>query len=91
MDFYVNYNGKMDFEDLSYNDRIDDAPFAKDISGKPFVPSWYTLNFKLAYFINEYISLNAGVENITDVLYRPFASGISAPGRNFIVTLRGNF
>lgn len=90
LDFYANYNGKMDFEDLSYNDRIDDAPFAKDVTGKAFVPSWYTLNFKMAYFINENISLNAGVENITDQLYRPFASGISAPGRNFIVTLRGN-
>jgi hemoglobin/transferrin/lactoferrin receptor protein len=90
LDLYMNYNAKMDFEDLSYNDRIDDAPFAKDANGKAFVPSWYTLNFKLAYFINENISLNAGVENITDQLYRPFASGISAPGRNFIVTLRGN-
>jgi hemoglobin/transferrin/lactoferrin receptor protein len=91
MDLYANYNGKMDFDNLSYNDRIDDAPFAKDASGKPFVPAWYTLNFKIAYYVNKNLSLNAGVENITDVLYRPFASGISAPGRNFIFTLRGNF
>jgi hemoglobin/transferrin/lactoferrin receptor protein len=90
-DLYAIYNGKMDYENLSLNDRSDDFPFAKDASGKPFVPSWYTLNFKIAYYVNKNLSLNAGVENITDVLYRPFASGISAPGRNFIVTLRGNF
>lgn len=90
-DFYMNYNSGMSFEELSLNDRNDDATFAKDENGKPFVPSWYTLNFKFAYFLNKNLSLNAGVENITDVLYRPFSSGISAPGRNFILTLRGNF
>jgi len=91
MDLYAIYNGKMDFEDLSQNDRNDAVSFAKDASGKPFVPAWYTLNFKIAYYVNKNLSLNAGVENITDVLYRPFASGISAPGRNFMFTLRGNF
>jgi hemoglobin/transferrin/lactoferrin receptor protein len=90
-DLYVVYNAKMDFEDLSLNDRKDDFLFAKDSNGKPFVPAWYTLNFKIAYYVNKNLSLNAGVENITDVLYRPFASGISAPGRNFMFTLRGSF
>ena len=78
----------MAFEDLSLGDRNDDAPFAKDGDGKPFVPAWMTLNFKAAWFINRHLTLNGGIENITDQLYRPFGSGISAPGRNFIVAVK---
>lgn len=85
---YSVYNAGMAFEDLSLGDRNDDAPFAKDDDGKPFVPAWMTLNFKAAWFINRHLTLNGGIENITDELYRPFGSGISAPGRNFIVAVK---
>ena len=90
-DFYADYNSKLEYEDLSLNDRNDDAPFAKDANGLPYVPSWYTLNFKAGWYINKNLSVNAGVENITDQLYRPYASGISAPGINFIGALKVKF
>ncbi|MBN1415110.1 MAG: TonB-dependent receptor [Bacteroidales bacterium] len=90
-DFYSVYNSKMDFEDLALSERQDDAPYAKDDQGNPFVPGWYTLNFKGAWYINRTLALNAGIENITDRLYRPYASGLSAPGRNFMVALRARF
>ncbi|MBP7809587.1 MAG: TonB-dependent receptor [Bacteroidia bacterium] len=87
-DFYVNYNGAMTYEDLALSERLEPTVYAKDASGKPYVPSWYTLNFKLAFYASKYLAISAGVENITDNLYRPYASGISAPGRNFILSLR---
>lgn len=90
-DLYGLYNAKMDYEDLALSERADNEPYAKDVNGLPFVPGWYTLNFKAAWFINKNLVLNAGVENMTDQLYRPYASGISAPGRNFIVALRARF
>lgn len=90
-DVYADYNAAMAFEDLPLTERNDNAPYAKDANGNPFVPAWWTLNFKAAYYINKYLALNAGIENITDQLYRPYASGISAPGRNFIIALRGKF
>ena len=37
------------------------------------------------------LMLQLGVENIMDLHYRYFASGISAPGRNFVLTLRAYF
>jgi hemoglobin/transferrin/lactoferrin receptor protein len=55
------------------------------------MPSWYTLNLKTSYQINKTINFQFGIENILDVHYRTFASGISAPGRNFIVALKGRF
>lgn len=91
LDLYAQYNGKMEFKDLPLVDRTDNAPYAKDANGLPFTPAWYTLNFKAAYYINKYFSVNAGVENITNQLYRPYSSGISAPGRNFIVALKAQF
>jgi hemoglobin/transferrin/lactoferrin receptor protein len=55
------------------------------------MPSWFTVNARLSYQFNKYLGLQVACENILDQNYRVFASNISAPGRNFIVTLRGSF
>ncbi|HET6245495.1 MAG: TonB-dependent receptor [Bacteroidetes bacterium] len=54
-------------------------------------PAWFTLNFRSSLQINDFIQINAGIENILDHHYRPFSSGISAPGRNIFVALRLRF
>lgn len=90
-DLYAEYNAGMAFEDLPLSERVDATPYAKDNNGDPFVPAWTTLNFKAAWYINRTFTLNGGIENITDQLYRPFGSGISAPGRNFILSLKASF
>jgi len=87
-DFYMQYNGQMSYTDLPLNERNESSIYAITTDGKPYTPSWYTLNFKLGLYFNKRVSINAGVENVLDVLYRPFASGISAPGRNFSLSLR---
>ncbi len=90
-DLYADYNAGVDFEDLPLSEISDSAPYAKDENGNPFVPGWYTLNLKVSWFINSKFTLSGGVENITNQLYRPFASGISAPGINFIGSLKVSF
>lgn len=90
-DLYVEYNSEMKADDMPLSELADATPYAKDQNGLPFVPGWYTLNFKAAWFVNKVFTVNAGIENITDQLYRPYASGISAPGRNFLITLRAKF
>jgi hemoglobin/transferrin/lactoferrin receptor protein len=55
------------------------------------MPSWFTLNARVSYSITKDISFQLACENILDQNYRQFASNISAPGRNFILTLRGAF
>ncbi|MFK8009207.1 MAG: TonB-dependent receptor plug domain-containing protein [Saprospiraceae bacterium] len=52
---------------------------------------WTTYNFYSSYRFNDRLTLNFAVENILDTHYRPFASGVSAAGRNFIVSMRGSF
>jgi hemoglobin/transferrin/lactoferrin receptor protein len=91
LDLYALYNGKMEFENLPLSERNDNTPYAKNSEGFPFVPGWYTLNLKAGLYLNKYLAINFGVENITDNLYRSFGSGISAPGRNFIAAIKCKF
>ncbi|MEL7120719.1 MAG: TonB-dependent receptor, partial [Bacteroidota bacterium] len=53
------------------------------------VYAWQTLNIYSKLHINQIFSINLSVENISDFHYRTFSSGVSAPGRNFILALRG--
>ncbi len=55
------------------------------------MPSWYTLNIRASYDINTMFTVQAGVDNLLDLQYRTFASGINAPGRNIFGTLRIKF
>lgn len=91
LDFYVLYNGKMDYADFALSERTENGSYVKDESGLPYTPSWYTLNFKAGIYINKNLAVNAGIENITDQLYRPYGSGITAPGRNFIFAVHARF
>jgi hemoglobin/transferrin/lactoferrin receptor protein len=55
------------------------------------MPSWFTINARAGYNFSKNLSLQLMLENITDLNYRYFASGISAPGRNLSITLRSAF
>ena len=55
------------------------------------MPSWVTANMKGNLFITNHLQIQFGIENVFDRNYRYFASGFSAPGRNFIVALRANW
>ncbi len=54
-------------------------------------PAWITVNARVGYQVNKILQLQVSVENIMDQNYRCFASGLSAPGRNLIATLRARF
>jgi hemoglobin/transferrin/lactoferrin receptor protein len=89
-DFFILYNGTKLLKDYNL--------FGEDnyqYATKNGVPAWYTFNAKCSYHLpiknRKSILLVAGIENILDVNYRIFASGISAPGRNFHATVRYSF
>jgi hemoglobin/transferrin/lactoferrin receptor protein len=91
LDFYAVYNGEISFKNLPPEEQSKAYIYAVDKNGNPYSPGWYTLNFKCMYQITEQLSINAGIENITSQRYRPYSSGITGPGRNFIVALRAMF
>ncbi|MFN8278866.1 MAG: TonB-dependent receptor [Saprospiraceae bacterium] len=54
-------------------------------------PAWFTLNIRATYNFWSSADVTLGIDNILDTQYRLFASGINAPGRNFIGALRYRF
>jgi hemoglobin/transferrin/lactoferrin receptor protein len=83
---YGMYNGWKKIKD--YNPDGEDNGQYATVDG---MPSWFSINWRASYWFTKNITLQLGVENIADKNYRYFASGFSAPGRNFIVAVRAAF
>ena len=83
---FANYSAWKRYEDYNLLGE-DNYAFALEGLG---MPSWYTLNARISYAFSKNISLQLACENILDRNYRSFASNISAPGRNLIITRRGH-
>jgi hemoglobin/transferrin/lactoferrin receptor protein len=58
---------------------------------KDGMPSWMTLNFTTFYAPAQNINMVFQIENMTDLNYRYFASGISAVGRNYVLSCKYMF
>jgi len=87
-DLYSVYNGPKRYEDMPPSETDKPSMYAKDENGNPWSPGWITFNLKISYDILKWAAVNAGIENIFDNRYRPYSSGIVAPGRNFVISLR---
>ena len=88
LDLYTSYSGEVSNANMPISEQKKPYLYAIDSNGKPYSPSWYTLNFKAMYQLIDFMSVSAGVENITHQRYRPYSSGLVAPGRNFILSVR---
>jgi len=87
----VNFSGARRFRDLAFEERDKAYIYAIDANGNPYSPGWYTLNLKALYQVSSKLSITAGLENLTDQRYRPYSSGIVAPGRNLIMAAQVAF
>ena len=89
------FNSKKDIADFNFTEGIDNHDLtpivnesAIDDVDKYFgSPSWMTLGFNSSYRFNENWKLQGMISNVFDQHFREFASGISAPGRNFSFSL----
>ncbi|PID67954.1 MAG: TonB-dependent receptor [Flavobacteriia bacterium] len=91
MQLYTTYMAEKSFDNMPREEAEKSYLYAKDANGNPYAPSWYTLNLKANYTINSGFTIGVGLENITDQRYRPYSSGIAAPGRNYIMTVKAVF
>lgn len=83
---YALYNGWKRLRDYSTSGE-DNLEYATPEG----MPAWCTINVRVGFAFTRHVSLQAALENITDLNYRTFASGVSAPGRNFQISLRASF
>ena len=88
------FNGRKKLEDYNISegiDNIEETPFITDEDDYYGSPSWQTINIYARYKATKNIDLLLNIDNIFDRHYKEFASGISAPGRNFSFTVLGSF
>ena len=80
------YNAWKKAEDYSPNgsDNLDEAI-------ADGTPAWWTLNLSCSINLSDKLVAQLNVENILDVHYKTFSSGISAPGRNVILSIKTEF
>jgi hemoglobin/transferrin/lactoferrin receptor protein len=85
-EWFCNFSGKKYLSDYSASgeDNLQYAPATG-------MPGWYTLNWRLSYDLATRFTVQTGVDNLLDLQYRTFASGINAPGRNLFITMRIKF
>jgi hemoglobin/transferrin/lactoferrin receptor protein len=90
-ELFTNFNGEISNKKLTPSEQAKPHMYASDKNGHPYAPAWWTLNFKSSYEIGEALILDFGIGNILDQRYRPYSSGIVAPGRNLIIGIRARF
>ena len=89
------FNSKKDIVDFNFTEGIDNhdlTPIVNDNATEDIdkyfgSPSWVTLGFNSSYRFNKNWKLQGMISNVFDQHFREFASGISAPGRNFSFSL----
>ncbi|MGC9353503.1 MAG: TonB-dependent receptor domain-containing protein, partial [Mariniphaga sp.] len=87
LNLYVDFNGELSFEQLAPDEQEKPHLYATDENGNPWSPGWWTLNLKGNYNFSELFTFSGGIENILDKRYRPYSSGIVAPGTNFYISV----
>jgi len=83
IDAYIMYQG------WKYDD--DFSPYGEDNEAEAMrfgFPSWWTANIKAGFKAGAYMNFMIAIENLFDQFYKPYASGVSGPGRNFILSAR---
>ena len=89
------FNSKKNIVDFNFTEGIDNHDLTpivnenatEDIDKYFGSPSWATLGLNSSYKFNKNWKLQGMISNIFDQHFREFASGISAPGRNFSFSL----
>ena len=85
-ELFTVFNGWKRIKDYNLNGEDNEIYATKD-----GMPAWQIWNINTNYQLTKKLNLSFQIENIADLNYRYFASGISALGRNYLVQARYTF
>lgn len=91
LELNTHYSAKVSYDEMPEEEKGKSYMYAIDGDGNPFSPAWFTLNFKTLVKVNDNFTVSGGVENLFDKRYRPYSSGLVAPGRNLLFSLQYSF
>ncbi len=81
----IRHNGFKPIE--SYGGSVDNPEFATANGSE----SWTTFHIMGEVLIHKSFTLQAGIDNVFDQFYVPFASGVPGAGRHISLTMKGSF
>ncbi len=91
MELYCLFNGWKKLNTYSSSGE-DNLQYVPEINGEKIgMPRWQIFNFSSSWNVHPRVKMNLGVENIFDLRYQVFASGILASGRNFFLGINFAF
>jgi hemoglobin/transferrin/lactoferrin receptor protein len=79
---------------LGGEDGLEETPligYSDGIAQHYGMPSWRVVKFSSSYKFSDNLKATLIFDNLFDVHYREFASGISSPGRNLNIVLEHKF
>lgn len=91
IELYSIFNAPMSPSQMPVKVDENEDNYLRNSEGKLYSPGWMTLNIKGMYKINDKINIVMGLENIGDVRYRIYRSGVPSGGRNFVCSFAYNF
>jgi len=86
VELFTVFNGWKRIKEYNLNGEDNEIYATKD-----GMPSWQIWNINTNYQLTHKLNFSFQIENIADLNYRYFASGISALGRNYLVQARYSF
>lgn len=90
-ELYTDFSGKLEYNRFAPDEREKPHLYAADRNGNPWSPSWWTLNVRTQYKLPHEVVANFGIDNILDKRYKPYSSGVAAPGRNIFIAFSRRF
>lgn len=90
-EFFANYNGGLANNQLAPTELEKPFLYAKDENGDSFYKSWVTLNIRGAIDISNQFTLYFGFDNLTDIRYITYSSGLASPARSVNASLKYSF
>jgi hemoglobin/transferrin/lactoferrin receptor protein len=85
-ELFTVFNGWKRMKDYNLNGEDNEIYATKD-----GMPAWQIWHINTNYQLNKKLNFSFQMENIADLNYRYFASGISAMGRNYLIQARYSF
>lgn len=78
-------------DNLEQSPEVDPDPNVDDDEYFVGHPAWNVFDINAMYRVTDNLGVQVGLDNIFDIHYKEFASAISAPGRNFRLTVDFTF
>ncbi len=82
------YSDGITAQQLALEEQAKPELYAKDTEGRPYSPAWLIWNVNASWEIARRTKIHIGAENLADMRYRPYSSGLAGAGRQIVVALR---